>query len=182
MGRNKLKRGLITFILGIIITFITCTFMPDNRIVFGILTLIGPCTLILIVIEGILKRIPIILGMCSSLLLFILFKSINKGYIGIGKQVLLKIPNDLYQGYLSTYIGFTPPNFFSTEYFSLFPWIFLFIVGYFGYQLAIKKDYLRLLQHRRCRLIEYIGQHSLGMYLIHQPVIYSILWIYYQIG
>ena len=43
----------------------------------------------------------------------------------------LALPQALYASYTTAYLGFMPKSFFSTDYFPLLPWLFLFpfIVG-----------------------------------------------------
>ena len=50
-GQKKWKRGLLVFGAGVLISLITIVFMPENRILFGVLTLLGSCMLIMILLE-----------------------------------------------------------------------------------------------------------------------------------
>ena len=52
LGSHHLKRGLIVFGSGILITFVTLLVMPESRVIFGVLTLIGSCILIFIRLAG----------------------------------------------------------------------------------------------------------------------------------
>ena len=45
LGRNPWKNGLRVFGSGLIVTTATCLVMPQNRVVFGVLTCIGSCIL-----------------------------------------------------------------------------------------------------------------------------------------
>ena len=63
---------------------------------------------------------------------------INLGYLRLGSRILLNLPAGLYSsgsgrlpGYILTGLGFTMKGFFSTDYFSFLPWIFLFWGGFF---------------------------------------------------
>ncbi|MBE6022552.1 MAG: DUF1624 domain-containing protein [Cellulosilyticum sp.] len=175
IGNHPLKRGVNMLVIGSVITLATVILMPENRIVFGILTLIGSCNLILIGLEKSLKRVHEGRGLLLSMFLFILMKQVNNGYIGFGEDFIFRLPDILYQGYFTTYIGFTAPEFYSADYFSLIPWCFLFIAGYFLYQIVAKKDGLRYLYKKGIGVIEYIGRHSLIVYVLHQPIIYLSL-------
>lgn len=180
IGKHKLKRGLIVFGAGIMVTVITKLFMPEHQIVFGILTLLGSCTLLLIPLERLLKKLPKGIGLIGSMLLFGGLKQINEGYIGMGQAVFCYMPETLYEGYLGTYIGFKDAGIYSTDYFSLFPWLFLFIAGYYFYKIIYEKGLLKKLQVQKETWIEYIGKHSLIIYLLHQPVIYLMLMCYFK--
>ena len=50
-SRNHLKRGLLVFGGGAIVSLVTCVLMPENRILFGVLTCIGSCMILMIPAE-----------------------------------------------------------------------------------------------------------------------------------
>lgn len=191
LGRHHLKRSLQVFICGAIITAVTLIVMPENRIVFGILTFIGSAGLIMIPLDKVVKRlakaldeITLHMTLCiGGLLFFVVFYRINDGELN---YILFKqmIPKYMCNGYLSTYIGFTDPAFYSTDYFSLLPWMFLYIVGYSVFniiQLKCAKQHnktvLSLVDRMKsgnCRPLEYIGNKTLIIYMLHQPVLYAV--------
>ncbi len=180
LGKNPLKRGIIIFSAGAIITLITCLFMPENRVVFGVLTLIGSCMILMIPVHKLIKRLTPETGFFFSFLLFILLRNINRGYLGFEKWNLIKLPGKWYRGMIAAYIGFPPIDFYSTDYFSLFPWLFLFVSGYFLYHFFQHKNIFsnKKLSIWKCDLVffSFLGRHSLLIYMIHQPLIYLILW------
>lgn len=179
MGKKKWKRGLTVFGAGILISVVTMLFMPQDRIVFGVLTLLGSCMLFLIPLEQGLNRVPCWLGLGTSMILFLLFRNVNEGYLGFEKLQIQKLPETWYQNMATAYLGFPSKSFFSTDYFSVIPWIFLFLTGYFVYRLLAEKEKLQILCkfHFNIPILETVGRHSLMIYLWHQPVIYFILLI-----
>ena len=174
-GKHHFKREIIIFAGGMLITVITLIFMPEKRVVFGILTLLGSCMIFMIPLEKILKKVPDILGVCISLVLFIITRNINKGFLGIGSLNFIKLSDKLYNGLIATYFGFTEKMFFSTDYFSIFPWIFLFVSGYFMNRVWKRKDFK--VKSFSLKPVRIIGKHSLAIYLLHQPLIYLVLYI-----
>ena len=54
--RKPLKRGLLIFGAGALVTLVTTLFMPEDRIVFGVLTLIGSCILLMIPLDRLFRR------------------------------------------------------------------------------------------------------------------------------
>lgn len=181
-----LKRGLTVFGAGLIITLVTLIVMPDERIVFGVLTLLGSCMLLLLPIRKLLAKIPIPVGFCIGMIAFFVTREINNGYLGFEGIHLCKLPVRLYQmGYLMTYLGFTDWSFFSSDYFSLIPWIFLFIAGIFSGRAAKKcgvLDKLNELSDRSIIAIQrvltpvtFLGKHSLWVYMLHQPILYVLV-------
>ena len=73
LGSHHLKRGLIVSGSGILITFVTLLVMPESRVIFGVLTLIGSCMLLLIPMEKLLLKLRAEIGLAGSFLLFLLF-------------------------------------------------------------------------------------------------------------
>ena len=63
----------------------------------------------------------------------------------------------------------------STLNMRLFPWYFLFLTGYFLYRFMQKNGLLQKLPDVHIAPLEWIGKHSLLLYLLHQPVIYGVL-------
>ena len=175
LGSHAWKRGITVFLGGAIITLATFIAMPQNRVVFGVLTLTGSCMLLMNVLDKILCRIPAVVGMVISALLFVLTRNINEGYLGFEKWNFVKVPAFLYRNIFTSYLGFTQKGFYSTDYFSLFPWIFLFMTGYFAYHFLQRRKVMDLLENSALRPVEWLGKHSFEIYMVHQLVIYGIL-------
>ena len=58
MGRQHIKRGLLVFGGGLLVTAVTIAVMPQNRVVFGVLTCIGSCMLLMIPLEKLFRKLP----------------------------------------------------------------------------------------------------------------------------
>lgn len=123
-GSKPLKRGLIVFGAGALVTVATLLFDKNDLVLFGVLTLIGSCMLITVPLDKPLKKCPPLVGFTISMLLFLLTKNVSSGWLGIGSLNILKLPEEWYSNYVTAYFGFPPSEFHSTDYFSLFPWIF----------------------------------------------------------
>ena len=180
MSRNHVKRGLLVFAGGIVVSLVTGIFMPENRILFGILTCIGSCMLLLIPAEKLLKRLPSGIGLVISLGLFLLLRNVNDHTLGFESLVLCPLPETLYRNLLSAYLGFPPRGFFSTDYFSLIPWFFLFVAGYFLFR-ALEERNLneRLFARGQVPVLNWLGRHSLMVYLLHQPILYGLCLLFF---
>ena len=183
MSRNHVKRGLMVFGGGLLVTAVTLIAMPQNRVVFGVLTLIGSAMLLLIPLEKILKSIPEEMGIVISFGLFLLFRNINEGYLGFEGMNLVGLPREWYRNLVTTYIGMPSPDFYSTDYFSLIPWFFLFITGYFLYRICAKREWLRAtFLQKKLPFVDFLGKNSLLVYLLHQPVLYGTLEVLRYFG
>ncbi len=182
LGHNHLRSGLIVFGWGLIITAVTCIFLYDIRIVFGVLTLIGSSILLTIPVDNILRNHNFLTQKVSvflfaiSLLLFLLTYKINIGYLGFYPAFCVEIPRSIYNGYIATYFGFMDPGFYSTDYFSLFPWWFLYLSGYFLHKITISSEKAKSLLENGIPGIRIIGRYSLPIYLIHPIIIFILLF------
>ena len=170
LGRHRVKRGLMAFGGGVLVSLVTLFAMPDAPIICGVLTLLGTATLLTVPLDGIFSRIPAGVGFGGSFLLFALLRNVNEDFLGFERWNLLALPEWLYRNTFTACIGFPHDAFYSSDYFSLLPWVFLFWAGYFFYRL-----------HRPDRggvalpAVTAMGRHSLLIYLLHQPVIYGVL-------
>ena len=181
LGRKHVRSGLILFVAGLIITLVTCMFIPGIRIVFGILTFLGSATLLMIPIDGILikvrTRISNMMIFILFLLLFVAFYNINKGFLGYLPDMAVFLPKTLYKGYVAAYFGFMEPGFSSVDYFSLMPWFFLYICGYMLHKIVKGTAVENMLFALKIPGINILGKHSLAIYLIHPIVIFVLLAI-----
>jgi len=173
------KRGLVVLAAGILITIATLLFSPQTKIVFGVLFFLGVSMILTAMLRPAFQKIPPFIGMLWVGVLFFVLRNINDGNLGFEGIVLCPLPNFLYeQGLLATFFGFQDKNFFSTDYFSLIPWYFLFLTGYFLCRCFLEKNSSAALPEffkKGILVFEIIGQHSLPVYLLHQPVILFLL-------
>ena len=182
LSRSHLKRGLLIFGGGAIVSLVTLLFMPDSRILFGVLTCIGSCMLLMTPAEKLTKKIPASLGAIFSFCLFLLLRNCADGTLGFEKLVICQLPEAIYRNNLTAYLGFPHRSFFSTDYFPLIPWFFLFLTGYFLFRLGHQNGWnARLFARGRFPLLNALGRHSLLIYLLHQPVLYGLSTLYFYI-
>ncbi|MFR5523087.1 MAG: heparan-alpha-glucosaminide N-acetyltransferase domain-containing protein [Lachnospiraceae bacterium] len=171
LSRNPVKNGLVVSAGGLLVSAVTWIFMPEERITFGILTFLGSAMLLLVLLKPLLEHIPSVLGFLGNAVLFFLVRDVNAGYWGTEAFHLGEVPKSWYQGWISTFLGFPPEDFFSGDYFSLVPWMFLYLSGYFLYDIVIEKKSFQKLMEVRIKPLEWIGRRSLLIYLLHQPVV-----------
>lgn len=181
LGRRHWRRGWMVFACGAVVTAVTVVVMPGQEIWFGVLTLLGSCMLLGALLETPLKRVPAGMGLAASILLFLLFRNVNRGSLGFEGLRLAALPAGLYRNMATAYLGFPFQEFHSTDYFSLVPWFFLFLTGYFlfrltGERLAAVPDL------GRCSPLEALGRRSLLVYMLHQPVLYGLTMVLRYLG
>ena len=177
-SRNPLKQGLVVTTGGLIVTAVTLVFSYDSRVIFGVLNLIGASILLLIPLKKYFDKIPAMLGFVLTFLLFGFTYGINNRNLGFFGLKLIELPWYLYKNLFTAFIGFPDPWFYSTDYFSLFPWCFLYFSGYFLHRMwkQGKVPSAKCL-NKEIPIITWLGKHSLIIYMLHQPVIYGILEI-----
>ncbi len=180
-GKVKWKRTLTVFLAGIVITVVTLIAMPQERIIFGVLTFFGTAMFLMIPLDKILSKCKPAIGFVISFLLFLAVRNVNEGELGFEGIVLMELPDGWYRGWLATYLGFTESSFFSTDYFSVLPWIFLFITGYFLHGIMKQKGWFVYLEKGKCVWLENLGKNSLWIYMLHQPIAYGVLWVVFRL-
>jgi len=202
LGKHPLKRGLTVFACGALITFFTVVFMPEDTIIFGILTLIGTSMLAMIPLDRLFRKMNPSAGAGISFFLFLLFYHLNSQVCALFGHIFFIWPEQLFHGIVMTFLGFQEQGFYSVDYFSVLPWMLLFITGYFlcrAYQKhAEEKDKERTAGtgnaescagragcgrkwlHLSFAPFNFLGRYSLIVYMIHQPIVYGILWLIFS--
>lgn len=176
LGHYRLRRGLLSLGGGALVSAVSQ--VAGSPIHWGVLTLLGAAALLTIPLDPLLRRLPARAGLAGSFCLFFLLREVNQGYLGFEGAALLTLPADWYQNSLTALLGFPGPDFFSADYFSLLPWLFLFWTGYFLYRLRPEGEGREL----RLPLVTTLGRHSLVAYLLHQPLIYGVLWMFARVS
>lgn len=188
-SKRLLRRGLTVFGAGALVMLVTNIFLPEDRVVFGVLTLIGSCMLLMIPVRKIMEPNGNAAVLCAAgAVLFILCKDINGGEIGTGMlhRILpvipgwtVTVPVVLYRNLVTAYLGFPPADFYSTDYFSVLPWAFLYLSGYALHLIlrdagVLDMDFFKT----DIKPLSFMGRHSLLIYLLHQPVLYLYVLLY----
>ena len=179
LGKRRLRRGITVFLCGAVISAVTIVLMPEDAVRFGILTFMGSAMLLMIPVERLLgspdSRKSVILSL-AGFFLFILTRGVNRGYI-----LNVWLPEAWYANDLTAFLGFPPADFFSMDYFPLIPWFFLYLAGYgiYGIMSGERGDsgIKTFLKEGSCPPLEFIGRHTLIIYMLHQPVIYGLMTV-----
>ena len=156
------KRFTKLFGLGLVITAFTKAFLEEGTIYFGILHFLGVASILII---------PLLRFEEKNLILAPLFL--------IGEIVIKHVHlNNL----LLLPLGITPVPFFTFDFFPIFPWFGIFLLGVgFGaliYPKGVRKFEISL-PKVFCYFI-FLGRHTLKVYLVHQPIFGVILLLYFK--
>lgn len=161
-SRFPVRRGIKVLFYGMVITIVTYLFMKDEYVRFGILHFLG----VAMILSGILFKLSsrMLWGLASlAALLGFWFK-------GQVVNTSLLLPFGLLYG-----------GFRSIDYYPLFPYLAVTIVGILAYRSLYAKRMKPLVEVKlNSKLIRWLSRNSLGIYLLHQPII--LLIIYMSVG
>ena len=178
LSHSNLKRGLKLLAIALAVSLITFLFVPDELITFGILHFLSVC----MILYGLLKPVSdrfrfswIAVAVCA--LLFVCTMGVSRGYLGFSPQLGFMIPAALYRTNWLAPLGIFNENFRSSDYFPLFPWVFVFAAGTFLGKLAAADKFPAFAYPSRVPFFSWLGRHALILYIAHQPVIYGVCWL-----
>jgi uncharacterized membrane protein len=155
-----LKRGVILFSLALLITAITWVYPHEGFIVFGVIHCIG-LSIILSYFFISKPEISLMTGVVIIILgIYFMNISVSNPYV--------------------FWLGLKTPFFYTLDYFPLLPWFGVVLIGIFiGQRISpfLEKRY-RVDQKipRFFKAITVLGKNSLIVYILHQPILYAILF------
>ncbi len=173
-GRARnLRRGLTLNLLGLAITAATLIAVPSEAIWFGILNFMGCAILLTIPLERGLKKLPPTLGLALCFALFLLFRHVESGILGLG-AFSVRLPAALYRYSILAPLGFPDAHFRSSDYFPMLPWYLLFLCGWFLGRLLEQNARLQRLARVKIPLLSAVGRKTIWIYMLHQPILMGI--------
>jgi uncharacterized membrane protein len=160
LSQRSTRHGITVFTWAMILTAVTYFYNPNFYIRFGILHLLGISLLSVPVISR-LPRVGLLLVSAAFFIVGFFFA-----------QRFISSP------YLFP-LGLQTSTFASLDYYPLFPWYGIFIIGILaGKHLYSPKQ--SLISIPLPQAITRLGQHSLAIYLIHQPVLLALLYMLHR--
>ncbi len=178
MSKNVLKRGAELYLLGSALTVFTAVFLPDEVIVFGVLSCFGTIMLIYGVLAPIFKKLPNMIIFVVFTLLSVIFLDFYRSdsLFFIFGRLRLDVPDDIQWLYP---LGITSSDFHSADYFPLVPYGFIFLAGT-AFSDYVKSGALpKLFYKAKLPVINFCGKHSLWLYIIHQPVFMAVVFLFF---
>ena len=167
MYLRTIQRGLWVLNLGMLFTLLTAVFLPDRPILFGVLHCIGCC---------IILSVPF-LRFKSYNILFATIIIITGVYIGnfynIENPTIFQLATGFHQSNIGQH---------SIDYFPILPWLGVCLLGITLGNILYKDNKRRfplpdLSKYKPTKIFSWLGQHSLAIYLVHQPVIAGVLFL-----
>ena len=179
-SRGNLKRGLQCFCLGMVMTLATLIALPSQIVLFGVLHLLGACMMLFPLVWPLLRRVPPFLGLAVCAFLFFLTFNTQSGYWGM-RGWEIRLPAVLYQTPFLFPLGLPNQGFWSSDYFPFLPWMFWFFGGVFAGVRIYEKRCPAWVYQPHSRALAFLGRNTLIIYLLHQPVIYGVLWVIFSV-
>ena len=162
LSRNNLRRGLQTLACALAVSAVT--WLIGDPVIFGVLHLLGCCMLFYGLWGDRFDRLPPARTALVCVVLFTVF-------LVIAERVRVTVPG-------LWLFGLRTREFYSADYYPLFPWLFLFLVG------AVIGGKLRPgvldLDRRFPEWLCLTGRKALWIYMLHQPVIMGILYLVFK--
>ena len=150
-SRHGYRRGLIVAGCAMAVTLVTYVMFPEEAIWFGVLHLLSVSMLLTTAIRPLL-------------------------HIGLFSYPLIRLPAALYQYKWLSVVGFLSGDYYSMDYFPILPWVFLFLFGYFLWRFIKEKGFDKVF-YKKIPVLDFIGRHSLLIYMLHQPILYGICYL-----
>jgi uncharacterized membrane protein len=181
LSRSNWKRGSRLLLIALAITGFTLLFIPNEAIYFGILHLLAVCMLLFALLRPLLDKIPPLIGMIACAVFFICTYNIGYGQLGIPSLLYYQIPQDIMNIPWLFPFGLNGAGIRSADYYPLFPWVFMFLGGSFLGVWAKAGKFPETMYKVRCKFLAVVGKYTLWVYMLHQPVVYGILWAVYSL-
>ncbi len=166
-SRSNFRRGMKYALVALIVFIATSIARVDIPINYGIIYCMAASTLVLHLLCQTKIRIDPAFGLMLCLLAF---------------AATYSIPKCTYPIEHLAWLGFPSDTFASGDYYPLIPFAFMYAAGFFAMKLLEQKgiSYERTPFTLACKPIEFLGQHSLEIYVAHQPLI--ILLFSFMLG
>ena len=160
-SRSNVKRGLKALAVSLGITVVT--YFMGMPIVFGVLHLLGTCMLLYGLTqkfwETLNSKAPWVTPVLSVVGVLATAKLVN-GYPTTTPHLWM--------------FGLTTPDFYSSDYFPLLPWMFVFLLGTWAGKYVRDGRLPRWFYETKAPRLAAVGRQSLLIYVAHQPVLYAL--------
>lgn len=168
-SHSNLKRGLVTFAAGWVVTLVTC--LVDNPAWFGILHLLGLSALLVGAAE--LAFPKLLHGERSQK------RDVARALVILASAILFvfmwgKVYDTSYNFKGFAWLGFIYPGYYSSDWFPLLPWFFVFTAGVAVGGFVVERRLPKKFYTARVPFFAAVGRNTLAVYILHQPVLYGI--------
>ena len=167
-SRDPLRRGVIVFIFGLIVTLFSALVTPDMTVRFGILSLIGTSMIVVALMRPLHAQVHPLFGAFLGAAAFF--------------ATVFVFPVEVTVRHLY-FLGFVTLDFVSGDFYPLIPYYFAFLAGHFIGRWLKEKGYDVKYGGLDIKPFSFIGRNSVYFYLLHQPIVYGVCWLLFtQLG
>ena len=160
-SRSNVKRGLKALAVSLGITLVT--WFMDMTIVFGVLHLLGACMLLYGLTQkfwqSLHEKAPWFVPALSIAGILATARLVN-GYPTTTPHLWM--------------FGLVTPDFYSSDYFPLLPWMFVFLLGTWAGRYVREGKLPRWFYETKAPHLAAVGRQALLIYVAHQPVLYGL--------
>jgi uncharacterized membrane protein len=160
-SRSNVRRGVIALSLALVLTIVTSLRVVNEPILFGVLHLLGFCMIFYGLTREAWDKIPRKIAPFVYIALIVLTALATK-YLGTDADYLWMF-------------GWAQPSFFSADYFPIFPWLFVFLLGTWAGFYVVGRRLPTWFYDKRIAFFPAVGKKALIIYVLHQPVLYGIV-------
>lgn len=180
-SRSNLKRGLILLGIALGMTFVTAYVMPkigfvECEIYFGILHFLSVSILIYVLLSKSISKVSLFWGILVCAVLYAFTSKIGEGVFAYGNLFYFRLPEKLFETNYLVPLGIYNSDFFSADYFPIFPDIFIFFAGVFAGKHFIAKGYPDWSYENKLPFFSFLGRNALVIYIAHMPLIFGVAY------
>lgn len=160
-SRSNVNRGVKVLGIAAVLTIVTAQPFVGEPIRFGVLHLLGFCMVFYGMTQGFWDKLPkkiaplLYSGLLVASALLVSLVPIEAPYLWL--------------------FGWIQPDFFSADYFPIFPWIFVFLLGTWAGSYIAQHKLPEWFYEKRVVFFPAVGKQSLLIYILHQPVLFGII-------
>ncbi len=171
MYLRTMQRGLWILNLGMLLTLLTSVVLPNRPIMFGVLHCIG---------LSIILSIPFLRHKSKNILSAAIFTTTGLliyFFSTAENPNILQLALGLHQSNIGQH---------TIDYFPILPWFGVCLLGIALGNILYKENKRQfplpdLIKYKPTKIFSWLGQHSLAIYLLHQPIIAGLLFLYIKI-
>lgn len=171
-SRNNLKRGLILFGEAWAITLVTWVLDQHMFVRFGVLHFLGLAAILYHFIrmaEPALEKARRACRVPDGLFPLVMFLLYVWTYATVHQSV--------YDVEGLAWLGFRNAHYASSDYFPMVPFFFLYLFGVWMGKKIVAGKFPDWFYKINIPGMDAVGRKSIWIYLIHQPVIYGVVWL-----
>ena len=168
LSRNNAKRAAKYAVAALVVWIATTLVSVDDSVNFGIIYCMAACTAVVAVTRPMLQKVPSTWGIVICLVLF---------------AATWGIPKSTYSFPYLAWLGFPRPWFVSGDYYPIIPFIFMYLAGYYAARMTQRseKPVPSWAYANPLPALAQLGRRALPFYLLHQPIILSVLELIYSV-